>query len=50
MSVFQGAAPVGETQGLESLTKAQLIELARSRGIKVDSRNSKAQIIAAITG
>lgn len=39
---------VEEKQDLESMTKAELIAYAEQRGIEVDAKSRKAEIIAAI--
>lgn len=39
---------VEETQDLEDMTKAELVAYAEQRGIEVDAKSRKAEIIAAI--
>ncbi len=46
--VEEAPEQVEETQDLESMTKAELIAYAEQRGIEVDAKSRKAEIIAAI--
>lgn len=46
--VEESPEQVEETQDLESMTKAELIAYAEQRGIEVDAKSRKAEIIAAI--
>ena len=46
--VEEAPEQVGETPDLESMTKAELIAYAEQRGIEVDAKSRKAEIIAAI--
>lgn len=46
--VEEAPEQVGETQDLESMTKAELIAYAEVNGIEVDAKSRKAEIIAAI--
>lgn len=46
--VEEALEQVGETQDLESMTKAELIAYAEVNGIEVDAKSRKAEIIAAI--
>ena len=46
--VEEAPEQVEETTDLESMTKAELIAYAEQRGIEVDAKSRKAEIIAAI--
>lgn len=46
--VEESPEQAGETPDLESMTKAELIAYAEKRGIEVDAKSRKAEIIAAI--
>lgn len=46
--VEEAPEQVEETPDLESMTKAELIAYAEQRGIEVDAKSRKAEIIAAI--
>lgn len=46
--VEEAPEQVEETQDLESMTKAELIAYAEQRGIEVDAKSRKAEIIATI--
>ena len=46
--VEEAPEQVEEAQDLESMTKAELIAYAEQRGIEVDAKSRKAEIIAAI--
>lgn len=46
--VEEAPEQAGETPDLESMTKAELVAYAEQRGIEVDAKSRKAEIIAAI--
>ena len=46
--VEEAPEQAGETQDLESMTKAELVAYAEANGIEVDAKSRKAEIIAAI--
>lgn len=46
--VEEAPEQAGETPDIESMTKAELIAYAEQRGIEVDAKSRKAEIIAAI--
>lgn len=46
--VEESPEQAGETPDIESMTKAELVAYAEQRGIEVDAKSRKAEIIAAI--